>query len=94
MRIQEGLDFIYRGGLGVGFRAGAACGIAFRGGVGEAGGEDLLGVGVCGELLLRPLDGYFLGKATLGELVAYSHDVLIVAAGGKLDVGFRQLGGQ
>ena len=93
MRIQEGLDFIYCGGLGVGFGAAAACGIAFRGGVGEAGGEDLLGVGVGGELLLRPLDGYLLGEATLGELVAYSHDVVVVAARGKLDVGFRQLGG-
>ena len=93
MGIQEGLDFIYCGGLGVGFGAGAACGVALWGGVGEAGGEDLLGVGVCGELLLRPFDGYLLGETTLGELVAYSHDVLIVAAGGKLDVGFCPLGG-
>ena len=93
MGIQKGLDFIYCGGLGVGFGVGAACGVALRGGVGEAGGEDLLGVGIGGELLLRPLDGYFLGKASLGELVAYSHDVLVVAAGGKLDVGFCQLRG-
>ena len=93
MGIQKELDFIYCGGLGVGFGAAAACGVALRGGVGEAGGEDLLGVGVGGELLLRPLDGYLLGEATLGELVAYSHDVLVVTAGGKLDVGFRQLRG-
>ena len=93
MGIQEGLDFIYCGGLGVGFGAAAACGVALRGGVGEAGGEDLLGVGISGELLLRPLDGYLLGKAAFGELVAYSHDVLVVTAGGKLDVGFCQLRG-
>ena len=93
MGIQKGLNFIYCGGLGVGFGAAAACGVALRGGVGEAGGEDLLGVGIGSELLLRPLDGYLLGKATFGELVAYSHDVVVVAAGGKLDVVFRQLGG-
>ena len=93
MGIQEGLDFIYCGGLGVGFGAGAASCVAFRGGVGEAGGEDLLGVGVGGELLLRPLDGYLLGKTALGEFVAHSHDVVVVAAGGKLDVVLCQLGG-
>ena len=93
MSIQKGLDFIYCGGLGVGFGAATARGIAFWGGVGIAGGEDLLGVGVGGELLLRPLDGYLLGETSLGELVAYSHDVLVVAAGGKLDVVFCQLGG-
>lgn len=93
MGIQEGLDFIYCGGLGVGFGAAAARGVALRGGVGEAGGEDLLGVGIGGKLLLRPLDGYLLGEATLGELVAHSHDVVVVTAGGKLDVGFGQLRG-
>ena len=92
MGIQEGLDFIYCGGLGVGFAA-TACGVAFWGGVGEAGGEDLLGVGVGGELLLCPLDGYFLGEAALGELVAHSHDVFVVAARGKLDVVLCQLRG-
>ena len=93
MGIQEGLDFIYCGGLGVGFGVGAACGVALWRGVGEAGGEDLLGVGIGGELLLRPLDGYLLGESALGELVAHSHDVVVVAARGKLDVVFRQLGG-
>ena len=93
MGIQEGLDFIYCGGLGVGFGAAAACGVALRGGVGEAGGEDLLGVGVGGELLLRPLDGYLLGKAALGEFVAHSHDVVVVTAWGKLDVVLCQLRG-
>ena len=93
MGIQEGLDFIYCGGLGVGFGAGTASCVAFRGGVGEAGGEDLLGVGVGGELLLRPLDGYFLGKTALGEFVAHSHDVVVVAAWGKLDVVLCQLRG-
>ena len=93
MGIQKGLDFIYCGGFSVGFGAAAARGIAPRGGVGEAGGEDLLGVGIGGELLLRPLDGYLLGESALGKLVAYSHDVIVVAARGKLDVVFRQLGG-
>ena len=92
MGIQEGLDFIYCGGLGVGF-AGAACSVALWGGVGEAGGEDLFGVGVGGELMLRPLDGYLLGEAALGKLVAHSHDVVVVTAGGKLDVVFCQLRG-
>ena len=93
MGIQKGLDFIYCGGFGVGFGAAATCGVALWRGVGEAGGEDLFGVGIGGELLLRPLDGYLLGKAALGELVAYSHDVVVVTARGKLDVVFCQLRG-
>lgn len=92
MRIQEGLDFIYCGGLDIGFVAAAACGVALRGSVGEAGGEDLLGVGVGGEELFRPLDGDFLGETTLGELVAYPHDVFVVTAGRKQDAVLCQLG--
>ena len=61
-------------------------------GIVKAGVEYLLGVIIGCKELLRPSDGYLLGKSPLSYLIAHSHHVLVVAARLKLDACLGQLG--
>ena len=61
--------------------------------VGEAGVDDLPGVGIVpSEPLDGPFEGSLLREAALGEAVAHPHHIFVMAPTLKHDIGFRQLG--
>ena len=93
MTVQERLYLIDGCRLRVASVAAAPSLPSVRGSVGEAGGDDLLRVGiVLPEDTVRPSDGGILGKAAFGKLVADTHHIIVMTAATEHYVVPRQLG--
>ena len=93
MALKKRLDLFYGGEIGVVTTLLAAVAFARAGAV-IARRDHLPGVGIVGsEALHGPFEGFFLGETALGEKVAHTHDILVMAAALEHDAFFRQLGG-
>ena len=90
MTIQERLDFFDRCSLRVASVAATFSTVAIRRSVGEAGGDDLLRVGiVLPEDTVRPSYGCLLGKSAFGKFVAHAHHIIVVTAATEHDIVLR-----
>ena len=89
MTIEERLYLVHRGNLSVSSTSSLP---SVRRSVGEAGGDDLLRVGiVLPELLHRPSEGDLLRKTAFGKFIADTHHIIVMTTTTEHDIVLRQL---